>query len=112
MNAKGDSSNVLIVGSGPAGIEAARALSLRGYDVAIAEARGEIGGRVARERLLPGLSAKRASFSSFQFGAYLSASSYFASASRLLPCFTSTSPQAFKGSAQCGPRLLASLSFS
>jgi dimethylamine/trimethylamine dehydrogenase len=57
MNTKGSSSNVLIVGSGPAGLEAARALSLRGYDVAIAEARGLIGGRVARERLLPGLSA-------------------------------------------------------
>jgi dimethylamine/trimethylamine dehydrogenase len=57
MNTKGSSSNVLIVGSGPAGLEAARALSLRGYDVAIAEARGFIGGRVARERLLPGLSA-------------------------------------------------------
>ena len=57
MNAKGASSNVLIVGSGPAGLEAARALSLRGYDVAIAEAREEIGGRVSRERHLPGLSA-------------------------------------------------------
>jgi dimethylamine/trimethylamine dehydrogenase len=57
MNAKGDSKNVLIVGSGPAGLEAARALSLRGYDVAIAEARNVIGGRVTRERLLPGLSA-------------------------------------------------------
>ncbi|XDA97274.1 FAD-dependent oxidoreductase [Sulfitobacter sp. LCG007] len=57
MNAKGESSNVLIVGSGPAGLEAARALSLRGYDVAVAEAREEIGGRVARERLLPGLAA-------------------------------------------------------
>lgn len=57
MNAKGESSNVLIVGSGPAGLEAALALSMRGYDVAIAEARGEIGGRVARERLLPGLAA-------------------------------------------------------
>ncbi|MCV2868917.1 NAD(P)-binding protein [Defluviimonas sp. WL0002] len=57
MNAKGGSANVLVVGSGPAGLEAARALSLRGYDVAIAEARDQIGGRVARERLLPGLSA-------------------------------------------------------
>ncbi|MBD9525265.1 FAD-dependent oxidoreductase [Paracoccus sp. PAR01] len=57
MNAKGDSQSVLIVGSGPAGLEAARALSLRGYDVAIAEGRTVLGGRVARERLLPGLSA-------------------------------------------------------
>ena len=57
MNAKGASTNVLVVGSGPAGLEAARALSLRGYDVAIAEAGAMIGGRVARERLLPGLSA-------------------------------------------------------
>lgn len=57
MNAKGESNNVLIVGSGPAGLEAAWALARRGYDVAVAEAREEIGGRVARERRLPGLSA-------------------------------------------------------
>lgn len=57
MNEKGESSNVLIIGSGPAGLEAARALALRGYDVAVAEALSEIGGRVARERLLPGLAA-------------------------------------------------------
>ncbi len=57
MNPKGASQSVLVVGSGPAGLEAARALSLRGYDVAIAEARGQIGGRVTRERLLPGLAA-------------------------------------------------------
>lgn len=57
MNAKGSSENVLIVGGGPAGLEAARALSLRGYDVALAEAGTVLGGRVAKERLLPGLSA-------------------------------------------------------
>ena len=57
MNPKGGSDNVLVVGSGPAGLEAARALSERGYDVAIAEAITELGGRVARERKLPGLSA-------------------------------------------------------
>ncbi|WP_299844676.1 NAD(P)-binding protein [uncultured Roseovarius sp.] len=57
MNTKGDSNNVLVVGSGPAGLEAAWALCRRGYDVAIAEAKTEIGGRVTRERQLPGLSA-------------------------------------------------------
>lgn len=57
MNTKGESSNVLVVGSGPAGLEATRALAERGYDVALAEAGTAIGGRVARERLLPGLSA-------------------------------------------------------
>ncbi|GIT88591.1 FAD-dependent oxidoreductase [Roseobacter sp. OBYS 0001] len=57
MNAKGASENVLVVGSGPAGLEAARALSERGYDVALAEAGTVLGGRVTRERQLPGLSA-------------------------------------------------------
>lgn len=57
MNPKGSSSSVLIVGSGPAGLEAARACAERGYDVALAEANAGLGGRVARERLLPGLSA-------------------------------------------------------
>ncbi|MBZ9762386.1 NAD(P)-binding protein [Mesorhizobium sp. CA8] len=57
MQAKGDSDSVLIVGAGPAGLEAARALGLRGYQVAIAEAGTALGGRVARECLLPGLSA-------------------------------------------------------
>ena len=57
MNAKGPSQNVLIVGAGPAGLEAALALAMRGYDVALAEAGTVLGGRVAKERLLPGLSA-------------------------------------------------------
>ena len=57
MQPKGESENVLIVGSGPAGLEAARALGLRGYQVAVAEAKTEIGGRVALEPKLPGLSA-------------------------------------------------------
>jgi dimethylamine/trimethylamine dehydrogenase len=57
MNAKGPSRNVLILGAGPAGLEAAWALSRRGYDVALAEAGRALGGRVARECLLPGLSA-------------------------------------------------------
>jgi dimethylamine/trimethylamine dehydrogenase len=45
---------VLIIGAGPAGLEAARALGQRGYDVTIAEKSTELGGRVAKERRLPG----------------------------------------------------------
>jgi len=48
---------VLIVGAGPAGLEAAQALGKRGYPVALAEAGTEPGGRVIRECRLPGLSA-------------------------------------------------------
>jgi dimethylamine/trimethylamine dehydrogenase len=54
---RGDSETVLVVGAGPAGLEAARALGMRGYQVVLAEAGTELGGRVARERKLPGLSA-------------------------------------------------------
>ena len=57
MNAKGNSANVLVVGAGPAGLEAACALSQRGYDVALSEAGTELGGRVVCESALPGLSA-------------------------------------------------------
>jgi dimethylamine/trimethylamine dehydrogenase len=54
---KGGSGNVLVVGAGPAGLEAARALGLRGYKVALAEATKTLGGRVAAECRLPGLAA-------------------------------------------------------
>ena len=54
---KGDSDSVLVVGAGPAGLEATRALGERGYQVVLAEADTELGGRVTRERKLPGLSA-------------------------------------------------------
>ena len=47
--------SVLVVGGGPAGLEAARALGLRGYRVTLAEAGRELGGRVVRESALPGL---------------------------------------------------------
>ncbi|MBT3373674.1 MAG: FAD-dependent oxidoreductase [Rhodospirillaceae bacterium] len=55
--AKNTDDSVLIVGAGPAGLEAARALGQRGYQVLLAEAKTEIGGRVIRESRLPGLSA-------------------------------------------------------
>jgi dimethylamine/trimethylamine dehydrogenase len=48
--------SVLIIGAGPAGLEAARTLGLRGYSVMLAEATRELGGRVAREAALPGMS--------------------------------------------------------
>ena len=54
---KGRSETVLIVGAGPAGLEAALAVGKRGYQVTLAEATATLGGRVARERGLPGLSA-------------------------------------------------------
>ena len=47
--------NVLIVGAGPAGLEAARALGQRGYRVTLAEKANEAGGRLVNERRLPGL---------------------------------------------------------
>ncbi|MDP6314575.1 MAG: NAD(P)-binding protein, partial [Arenicellales bacterium] len=47
--------SVLVVGAGPAGLEAARALGRRGYQVMLAEATRELGGRVAQESSLPGL---------------------------------------------------------
>ncbi len=50
---------ILIVGAGPAGLEAARALGQRGYDVVLTEASRELGGRVAAESRLPGLHAWR-----------------------------------------------------
>jgi dimethylamine/trimethylamine dehydrogenase len=57
MRAKGASDTVLIVGAGPTGLEAAHILGKRGYTVALAEAGKTLGGRVTRERALPGLSA-------------------------------------------------------
>ncbi len=52
---KGSDDRVLVVGAGPAGLEAACALGRRGYHVTLAEAGIELGGRVTAEAALPGL---------------------------------------------------------
>jgi len=51
----GQGGSVLIVGAGPAGLEAAHILGKRGYSVTLADAAGEPGGRVTLESRLPGL---------------------------------------------------------
>lgn len=56
ITSKTSESTVLIVGAGPTGLEAARALGARGYSVMLAEASRDIGGRVVREASLPGMS--------------------------------------------------------
>jgi len=56
---KKSEAEVLVVGAGPAGLEAARALGQRGCRVTLTEAGRELGGRVLLESELPGLSEWR-----------------------------------------------------
>lgn len=49
------SEKVLVVGAGPAGLEAAMSLGKRGYEVVLVEKSRVLGGRVAAECRLPGL---------------------------------------------------------
>ncbi|MCX8225975.1 MAG: FAD-dependent oxidoreductase, partial [Sulfitobacter sp.] len=81
MNTKGTSENVLVIGAGPAGLEATRAVAERGYDVALAEAGTVLGGRVALERHLPGLSAwgRVADYREYQISQKPNVESYFES---------------------------------
>jgi dimethylamine/trimethylamine dehydrogenase len=53
---KGSNDRVLIVGAGPAGLEAGLTAARRGYAVTIADAGAELGGRLLFETSLPGLS--------------------------------------------------------
>jgi dimethylamine/trimethylamine dehydrogenase len=52
---KKSNDDILIVGAGPAGLEAARALGQRGYKVILTDAKREAGGRVLLESALPNL---------------------------------------------------------
>jgi len=56
---KGQQDSALVIGAGPAGLECAMQLARRGYQVTLAEASGELGGRIARESRLTGLGAWR-----------------------------------------------------
>ena len=49
--------DTLVIGGGPAGLECATQLARRGYQVTLAEASAEFGGRVAKESKFPGLAA-------------------------------------------------------
>ncbi len=48
---------ILVVGGGPAGLEASRALAARGHEVTLTDSGQDWGGRVLQESALPGLSA-------------------------------------------------------
>jgi dimethylamine/trimethylamine dehydrogenase len=50
-------SSILVVGAGPAGLDCAVTLARRGYQVTLADAAQEFGGRLRFERRLPGLAA-------------------------------------------------------
>ena len=51
--------DAVVVGAGPAGLEAAMSVGRRGCEVVLVEATRELGGRVARESRLPGLAEWR-----------------------------------------------------
>ena len=57
MPPRASDAKVLVVGGGPAGLEAAQALGKRGHEVILVEANRELGGRVSKEARLPGLAA-------------------------------------------------------
>ena len=59
VSPKTGTKTILVVGGGPAGLECARTLGQRGYEVVLTEAHLEMGGRVLAESRLPGLSEWR-----------------------------------------------------
>ncbi|WP_020501422.1 NAD(P)-binding protein [Sciscionella marina] len=57
LRAKRTEARIVVLGAGPAGLEATTSLGRRGYPVTLLEQSREIGGRVRQESRLPGLSA-------------------------------------------------------
>jgi dimethylamine/trimethylamine dehydrogenase len=57
IEVKGKEDDALVIGAGPAGLECAMQLAKRGYNVTLAEAGTELGGRVTLESSLLGLGA-------------------------------------------------------
>lgn len=57
MRPRASDAKVLVVGGGPAGLEAAQGLGKRGHEVILVDANRTLGGRVSKEARLPGLSA-------------------------------------------------------
>ncbi len=55
IDPKRSNQRILVVGGGPAGLEAAQAAGKRGYEVVLVESSRDLGGRVSREARLPGL---------------------------------------------------------
>lgn len=55
VQSKTSDKSILVVGGGPSGLECARTLGERGYQVTLAEREGKLGGRVTLEGELPGL---------------------------------------------------------
>ena len=53
---KSSDNSVLVIGGGPAGLEATLSLARRGYPVAISDSEKELGGRINKESILPGMS--------------------------------------------------------
>jgi len=54
---KSSEDSILVIGGGPAGLEATLSLARRGYSVAIADSEKELGGRINMESKLPGMSS-------------------------------------------------------
>ncbi len=57
LRRKGSETRIVVVGGGPAGLEAATSLGRRGYSTALLEGSRALGGRVRKEAALPGLAA-------------------------------------------------------